>query len=159
MFNIQHKYTGNGCYRFLDKEAKTIYIGKSKNVHRRLFSQHFKSNGSYGHLPIQCYKDTCKIEIIKCNDHAQTVALEQYLIDKYLPKYNTSDKRKDIFNPSKFENKALYENMEKWKLYYTFKEFDKDKIVMTRNQNILSLVLTVLFLFSIIIYLILGLVK
>ena len=65
MFNIQHKYTGNGCYRFLDNEAKTIYIGKSKNVHRRIFSQHFKRNGSYGHLPTKCYKDTCKIEIIK----------------------------------------------------------------------------------------------
>ena len=55
--------------------------------------------------PLNAIKDTCKIEIIKCNDHAQTVALEQYLIDKYLPKYNISDKRKDIFNPSKFENK------------------------------------------------------
>ncbi len=159
MFNIQHKYTGNGCYRFLDNEAKTIYIGKSKNVHRRIFSQHFKRNGSYGHLPTKCYKDTCKIEIIKCNDHAQTVALEQYLIDKYLPKYNISDKRKDIFNPSKFENKDLYENMEKWKLYYTFREFDKNKIVMTRKQNILSLIITALFFFGIIIYLILGFLK
>ena len=121
MFNIQKKYESFGCYRFLDNEAKTIYIGKSKNVHRRLFSQHFKKNGTYGHLPIQCYKDTCKIEIIKCKDHAQTVALEQYLIDKYLPKYNTSDKRKDLFNATKFENIDYYKQLEKWKLYYTFR--------------------------------------
>lgn len=121
--------------------------------------EYFKRNGSYGHLPTKCYKDTCKIEIIKCNDHAQTVALEQYLIDKYLPKYNISDKRKDIFNPSKFENKDLYENMEKWKLYYTFREFDKNKIVMTRKQNVLSLIITALFFFGIIIYLILGFLR
>lgn len=85
MFNIQIKYDGCGCYRFLDNQAQTLYVGKSKNIHRRLFSQHFKRNGSFGHLDKNCYLSTCKIEIIKCKDHAQTVALEQFLIDKYFP--------------------------------------------------------------------------
>ena len=156
MFNIQSKYTGPGCYRFLDNQGRTIYIGKSKNIHRRLFSQHFKKNGGHGHLPIECYNSTCKIEIVKCKDHAQTVALEQYLIDKYLPKYNDSDKRKDLFNPTKFENEEYYENLEKWKLYYTFREFDADKIAMTSQQNKLAIALTVLFFFSVIAYLIKG---
>lgn len=142
MFNIQKKYEGPGVYRFLDSEAKTIYIGKSKNVHRRLFSQHFKKSGVYGHLPVQCYKDTCKIEIIECKDHAQAVAMEQYLIDKYVPKYNKADKRKDIFNSSYFEDKNRYEQLEKWKLYYTFREFDFNKIHLSKKQNRLSLVAT-----------------
>lgn len=157
MFNIQKKYESFGCYRFLDNEAKTIYIGKSKNVHRRLFSQHFKKNGTYGHLPIQCYKDTCKIEIIKCKDHAQTVALEQYLIDKYLPKYNTSDKRKDLFNATKFENIDYYKQLEKWKLYYTFREYDFNKIQMSKKQNRLALAITVVFFITVIGYLWKGL--
>ena len=157
MFNIQKKYESFGCYRFLDNEAKTIYIGKSKNVHRRLFSQHFKKNGTYGHLPIQCYKDTCKIEIIKCKDHAQTVALEQYLIDKYLPKYNTSDKRKDLFNATKFENIDYYKQLEKWKLYYTFREYDFNKIQTTKKQNRLAIAITFIFFITVICYMVKGL--
>ena len=157
MFNIQKKYESFGCYRFLDNEAKTIYIGKSKNVHRRLFSQHFKKNGTYGHLPIQCYKDTCKIEIIKCKDHAQTVALEQYLIDKYLPKYNTSDKRKDLFNATKFENIDYYKQLEKWKLYYTFREYDFNKIQMSKKQNRLAIAITFIFFITVIGYMVKGL--
>lgn len=152
MFNIQNKYESFGCYRFLNREAKTIYIGKSKNVHRRLFSQHFKKNKTYGDLPIQCYLDTCKIEIIKCKDHAQTVALEQYLIDKYLPKYNTSDKRKDIFNKSYFENQEQYEQLEKWKLYYIFREYDFNKIKINKRQYKLSLICTFAFFILLISY-------
>ena len=157
MFNIQKKYESFGCYRFLDNQAQTIYIGKSKNIHRRLFSQHFKKNGTYGHLPIQAYKDTCKIEIIKCKDHAQTVALEQYLIDKYLPKYNTSDKRKNLFNPTKFENIDYYKQLEKWKLYYSFREYDFNKIQMSKKQNRLALAITVVFFITVIGYLWKGL--
>lgn len=155
MFNIQNKYTGNGCYRFLDNEAKTIYIGKSKNIHRRLFSQHFKKNGSFGHLPIQCYKATCKIEIIPTLDHAQALSLEQYLIDTYMPKYNGMDKRKDIFNPTKFHNIEEYKNVEKWKLYFTFKEYDFNKIKISKKQNNLALIGTYLFFIVIVLYFIL----
>ena len=156
MFNIQKKYTSFGCYRFLDDEARTIYVGKSKNVHRRLFSQHFKKNGGHGHLPIECYNSTCKIEIVKCKDHAQTVALEQYLIDKYLPKYNDSDKRKDLFNPTKFDNMEYYENLEKWRLYYAFREYNFNKIKTTNTQNTIAIAITILFFFSVIFYMIKG---
>lgn len=149
MFNIQKKYTSNGCYRFLDNEAKTIYVGISKNVHRRLFSQHFKSNGSYGHLPLECYKSTCKIEIIKLKDYAQCLALEQYLIDKYRPRFNKKDKSKDIFNKTNFDNIDYLEKLEKWNLYYTFREYDFNKTNLTKKQNRLALVITVLFFISV----------
>lgn len=151
MFNIQRKYYGFGCYRFLDNQSRTVYVGKSKNIHRRLFSQHFKKNG-YGHLPQDCYKSTCKIEIIKCKDHAQTVALEQYLIDKYLPKYNVADKRKNLFNKTKFENPEHYERLEKWYLYYTFGEYDFDKISLTKKQTKVTILINIVFFISLIIY-------
>lgn len=157
MFNVQKKYEGAGVYRFLNSEARTIYIGKSKNIHRRLFSQHFKKNKVYGHLPTECYEDTCKIEIIKCKDHAQAVAMEQYLIDKYVPKYNKADKRKDIFNNSYFEDKDRYEQLEKWKLYYTFREFDFNRIELTKKQNKLTLAATIIFFIGVIAYIINGL--
>ena len=87
---MQKKYTSFGCYRFLDDQANVIYIGSSKNIHRRLFSQHFKR----GHLSKECYDNTAKIEIIKTKDYATALALEIYLIDKYLPRFNKKDKRK-----------------------------------------------------------------
>lgn len=143
MFNIQNKYTQNGCYRFLDNEARTVYVGISKNVHRRLFSQHFKTG--YGHLPIECYKSTCKIEIIKLKDYAQALALEQYLIDKYRPKYNKKDKSKDIFNNTNFDNIDYLKRLENWKLYYTFREFDFNKIKTSKKQSVLALAVTFIF--------------
>ena len=152
MFNIQKKYESFGCYRFLDNQANTIYIGSSKNIHRRLFSQHFKR----GHLPQECYNNTAKIEIIKTKDYPTALALEIYLIDKYLPRYNKKDKRKDLFNSTKFDNPEYYQKLERWELYYSFREFDFDKIVMTRKQNKLALAITIVFFFSIITYLLKG---
>ena len=150
MFNLQKKYESFGCYRFLDDNARVIYIGSSKNIHRRLFSQHFKK----GHLPQICYDSTAKIEIIKTKDYATALALEIYLIDKYVPKFNKKDKRKDLFNATKFDNPEYYENLEKWRLYYTFREFDFNKIEMTKKQNRLALVATLLFFIGTIVYLI-----
>ena len=152
MFNIQKKYESFGCYRFLDNQARVIYIGSSKNIHRRLFSQHFKK----GHLPSECYNNTAKVEIIKTKDYATALALEIYLIDKYLPRYNKKDKRKDIFNETKFDNLEYYQKLERWELYYSFREFDFDKIVMTKKQNKLALAITIVFFFSIITYLLKG---
>ena len=152
MFNIQKKYAGFGCYRFLDNQARTIYVGKSKNVHRRLFSQHFKR----GHLPQECYNNTAKIEIIKTKDYATALALEIYLIDKYLPKYNKRDKRKNLFSATKFDNMEYYENLEKWHLYYAFREYNFNKIELTNKQNTIAIAITILFFFSVIAYMIKG---
>lgn len=149
MFNIQRKYTSFGCYRFLDDEANTIYVGSSKNIHRRLFSQHFKR----GHLPKECYDSTCKIEIIKNKDYATALALEQYLIDKYRPKYNKRDKSKNLFVPTHFENIDYYKKLEKWHLYYSFREYNKNKIKTSRFQNFMSIAITYGFLITIIVYL------
>lgn len=157
MFNIQKKYTECGCYRFLNSQAQVIYIGTSKNIHRRLFSQHFKKNG-YGHLPIQAYKDTCKIEIVKTKDYAQALAFEIWAIDKYKPRFNKKDKSKDLFTQTKFDNEDLYKNLDKsWRLYYTFREYDFNKIQTTKKQNRLSLAITVVFFITVIGYLWKGL--
>lgn len=153
MFNIQNKYQSNGCYRFLDNEAKTIYIGSSKNVHKRLFSQHFKK----GHLPQICYDSTCKIEIIKTKDYPSALALEVYLIDKYKPKFNKKDKSKNLFSNIVIDNEEYYKKLEQWKLYYTFREYDFNKITTTTKQNRIALVGTVVFFISIVLYMSKGL--
>lgn len=142
MFNIQNKYTSFGCYRFLDSQAETIYIGSSKNIHRRLFSQHFKK----GHLPQICYDSTYKIEIVKTKDYAEALAFEIWAIDQYKPKFNKKDKSKDIFTTSFYDNELYYKKLDKsWKLYYTFKEYDFNKIKISKLQNRVALAGTYIF--------------
>ena len=151
MFNIQKKYIGPGCYRFLDDEARVIYIGSSKNIHRRLFSQHFKKNGTFGHLPEICYRSTAKIEIMKTNDYPDALKLEQILIDRYIPRYNKKDKRKDLFN-----NSYTSDIKERWTLYYAFREYNFNKIKMTNKQNTIAIAITILFFFSVRAYMLKG---
>lgn len=127
-----NRYYGPGCYRFMNDNAKVIYIGKSKNISRRL-SSHFK--GKKGHLPKEVYDNTAKIEIIKTPDHATALALEQYLINKYKPRYNKIDKEHNI-NSKVVVNEEYYESIEHWRLYHQFRPYTDDKKINTTKFGI-----------------------
>lgn len=125
------KYTGSGVYRFLDTMENTIYVGSSKSVDRRLKS-HF--GGKQGHLGKNVYSQVARVEVCKCTDYPTALALEQYLINKYKPRYNKKDKDHNI-NSKVVSNNEFYEKLENWKLYYKFKEYDKDKIELNKKQD------------------------
>ena len=72
-------------YKFIDYNDNVIYIGKTGNLHRRM-RDHFNGNG---HLPIECYNDVARIFFIEVDGKTNTDMYETYLINKYLPKYNT----------------------------------------------------------------------
>ena len=147
MYGITIKYKGPGCYRFLDTLENTIYVGSAKNVHTRL-SQHFSKKGS--NAGKEAYSKTARVEIIKTDDYATALALEQYLINKYKPKYNKRDKSHNI-NSKVVKNSEYYEKLEKWQLYYKFKSLDKEKIDTTKRQDRALLVITYAMLILIII--------
>lgn len=128
-----NRYYGSGCYRFMNDNANVIYIGKSKNISKRLNS-HFK--GKKGHLPKEVYDNTAKIEIIKTPDHATALALEQYLINKYKPRYNKIDKEHNI-NSKVVVNKEYYESIEHWRLYHQFRPYTDDKKFKISRNNII----------------------
>lgn len=125
------KYTGSGVYRFLDTMENTIYVGSSKSVDRRLKS-HF--GGKQGHLGKNVYSQVARVEVCKCADYPTALALEQYLINKYKPRYNKKDKDHNI-NSKVVSNNEFYESLENWKTYYKFKEYDKDKIELNKKQD------------------------
>ena len=125
------KYKGCGCYRFIDELGKVIYVGSAKNIDRRIHSHFSKS----GHLPKKCYDSVAIIEVCKCQDYATALALEQYLINKYKPKYNKKDKDHNI-NSKAVANEEYYEKLENWKTYYKFKEYDKDKIEANKKDDL-----------------------
>lgn len=142
-----NRYIGSGCYRFLDTKKKVIYIGSAKNIDRRLHS-HFC--GKRGHLSRECYDSVAKIEVTKTKDYASSLALEQYLINKYKPKYNKRDKERSI-NSKVVVNEKLYEGIEHWKLYHQIKPFEEDNKLNTSKFNI---VIAVAYVIAIIIFLI-----
>lgn len=125
------RYRGPGCYRFLDTLENTIYVGSAKNIDRRLRS-HF--NGKQGHLGKEVYNQVARVEICKCEDYPSALALEQYLINKYKPRYNSKDKAHNI-NSKVVANPDTYESMEKWEVYYKLRSLDKEKIDLTKKQD------------------------
>ena len=125
------RYRGSGCYRFLDTLENTIYVGSAKNIDRRLRS-HF--NGKQGHLGREVYNQVARVEICKREDYPSALALEQYLINKYKPRYNSKDKAHNI-NSKVVANPDVYENIEAWEVYYKLRSLDKEKIDLTKKQD------------------------
>ena len=125
------RYKGPGCYRFLDTLENIIYVGSAKNIDRRLRS-HF--NGKQGHLGKEVYNQVARVEICKCEDYPSALALEQYLINKYKPRYNKKDKDHNI-NSKVVSNNEFYENIEAWEVYYKLRSLDKEKIDLTKKQD------------------------
>lgn len=132
------KYKGPGCYRFIDTIENVIYVGSTKNIDRRLKS-HF--GGKQGHLGKDTYNQVARVEICKCEDYPSALALEQYLINKYKPRYNSRDKDHNI-NSKVVANNKIYEKLENWHLYYKLQKLDKEKIHLTKKQDKLVMAVT-----------------
>ena len=111
------KYKGCGCYRFIDEVGKVIYVGSAKNIDRRIHSHFSKS----GHLSKECYQSVAIVEVTKTESYGKALDLEQYLINKYKPRYNKRDKSHNI-NSKVVKDEEEYNKMEHWRMYYKFKE-------------------------------------
>ena len=75
-----------GVYKFLDQKKKIIYIGKAKNLPKRLLNYTVSSN-----LPIRTQRliSTFKeIEVISTSNESEALLLEANLIKKFKPRYN-----------------------------------------------------------------------
>ena len=130
-------YNGYAVYRFLDKNKNIIYIGMTNNAYIRIFQQHFTNRG---HLPYECYNSTCRVDIIKLYSNLEAKGLEDYLINKYRPKFNKRDKEKDIFIMNKYGQLGdVYSSMENWRPFRRIKGFEDVKQVnkLSRKENLI----------------------
>lgn len=75
-----------GVYQYYNKDGKVIYIGKAKNLKKRVSSYFTKSHQS-GKLRMLVSKIN-NIEFIVTNSELDALLLENNLIKKYQPKYN-----------------------------------------------------------------------
>lgn len=75
-----------GVYRFYDVNEKIIYIGKAKNLRRRVLS-YFTKNHDIARVRVMV-KRISRIEHIVVNNEIDALLLENNLIKKYQPRYN-----------------------------------------------------------------------
>lgn len=78
-------------YRFLDKEGHVIYLGRTtQDLNKRI--------GAHGHLPLDCYKRTEKIEYAECNSMSDMCVYESYYINMFKPEFNLESKCSDALS-------------------------------------------------------------
>ena len=75
-----------GCYIFRDNKKKVIYIGKAKNLKKRVNSYFQKKDHDV--KTTQLVKNIATIDFITTNTEVEALLLENTLIKQYKPKYN-----------------------------------------------------------------------
>ena len=75
-----------GVYQYFDKEDVIIYVGKAKNLKKRV-SSYFTKNHENGKTRI-LVKKIVRIEHVVVDTETDALLLENNLIKKYKPRYN-----------------------------------------------------------------------
>ena len=75
-----------GCYLYYDKEGEIIYVGKAKNLKRRVYSYFHKQHDSVKTSVLVSQIE--KLEYIITDSEVEALILESHLIKKHKPKYN-----------------------------------------------------------------------
>ena len=78
--------TEAGVYRFYDKEDGLLYIGKAKNLKRRVSSYFNREHDSF--KTTYMVRKIDRIEILVVETEMDALLLENNLIKKYQPRYN-----------------------------------------------------------------------
>lgn len=75
-----------GVYRMIDEKGQVIYVGKAKNIKKRVVNY-----TKFNDLSLRIQRmvmQTADMEIIVCKTEAEALLLEAELIKKFKPKYN-----------------------------------------------------------------------
>jgi excinuclease ABC subunit C len=86
MFDLKNIPTNPGCYLFKDKKGIIIYVGKAKNLKKRLKTYFDKKN-----LDIKTQymlNHATDVEFVVTDNEVESLILENTLIKKHQPRYN-----------------------------------------------------------------------
>ena len=76
----------SGVYQYFDKQDKIIYIGKAKNLKKRVNSYFTKNHDN--RKTALLVKNIVRLEHIVVSSEMDALLLENNLIKKYKPRYN-----------------------------------------------------------------------
>lgn len=119
--NIKYAPENPGVYRMLDENDKVLYVGKAKNIKKRIVA--------YSHLeklPLRLQKMVSEIrrmEFIIVDNEAKALLLENELIKELEPKYNILLKDDKTFPHLMIDVESDYPCLRK----YRGKKIDKNK--------------------------------
>lgn len=75
-----------GCYIYYNKDGEIIYVGKAKNLKRRVYSYFHKQHDSAKTKVLVSQIE--KLEYIITDSEAESLILESHLIKQHKPRYN-----------------------------------------------------------------------
>lgn len=75
-----------GCYLYYNKDGEIIYVGKAKNLKRRVYSYFHKQHDSVKVTVLVAQIE--KLEYIITDSEVEALILESHLIKKHKPRYN-----------------------------------------------------------------------
>ena len=84
---IEKTPSSPGVYKMMDVNNKVIYIGKAKNLKKRI-SQYFQKNYSHSTRTQKLLENIENIESISVNSDLEAIILETNIIKELKPKYN-----------------------------------------------------------------------
>ncbi len=86
-----------GCYLMKDSKGQVIYVGKAKNLRRRL-SYYFRTRRQY-YKTKRMVPRIYDVEVILVNNETESLVLENNLIKHYKPRYNSMLMEDDVGYP------------------------------------------------------------
>jgi excinuclease ABC subunit C len=86
MFDVKNLSENSGCYLFKDKNDRVIYIGKAKNLKKRV-NNYFQKN-DLDHKTKSMILHAESIDFVITDNELEALILENTLIKKLQPRYN-----------------------------------------------------------------------
>ena len=86
MFNLKKAPSNPGCYIFRDLTNKIIYVGKAKNLRKRVFS--YVQKKDFDSKTLSLIRNINSVEYIITDTEIEAFLLENTFIKKHQPKYN-----------------------------------------------------------------------
>ena len=83
--SVRDMSTGPGVYRMLDKEGKTLYVGKAKNLKKRVSSYFSRKLNTKN---ISLINNAASIDVTVTANEPEALLLESNLIKTHKPRYN-----------------------------------------------------------------------
>lgn len=130
--------TGPGIYLFLDEKNKIIYVGKAKNLRKRV-SSYFQKNTEQNIRTNILISQIVNIKTLTVNSEIEAFLLENLYIKKYKPKYNIKLTDDKAYPMIKITIKDIYP-----KVLIVRRREDKESIYFGPFPNAVNMLKTVL---------------